>query len=234
MSTTFELIDQLYRSRKTILQILKDRDYNVKPFEQFGPGEIEAMLVAKNSTSSRDDKEKGTAFRIDVERIDNKESKWADSPIKKCRVLYVFSKLKNRLQTFVSHLLNPEDDTDMINKEDTEVIVILAYPEGESVVETFHTEAYKAWVEHKFRISFFRLGNLVIHPSEHVLVPKHELIPKKEAEKLFTPSERIKLPFIRFHEDMQARILGLVPADIVKITRPSPAAGEYIIYRICA
>lgn len=233
MSTTFELIDKLYRSRKTILQILKDRDYNVRPYENFGPGEIEAMLVATNSTSAREDKEQGAAFRIDVERIDNKDSKWADSPIKKCRVMYVFSRLKNRIQTFLSHILS-DDEIDSIRPEDTELIVILAFPEGEAVVDTFHTEAYRSWTDAKLRVSFFRLANLVIHPSEHVLVPKHEFIPKKEAEKLFSPSERVKLPFIRFHEDMQARILGLVPADIVKITRPSPSAGEYTIYRICA
>lgn len=234
MSTTFELIDHLYRSRKTILQILKDRDYNTAPYENFGPGEIEAMLVATNSTSAREDKEQGAAFRIDVERIDNKDSKWADSPIKKCRVMYVFSRLKNRLQTFISHILDADDEVDYVRPEDTELIVILAFPEGEPVVDTFHTEAYKSWTDVKLRVSFFRLANLVIHPSEHILVPKHEFIPKKEAEKLFTPSERVKLPFIRFHEDMQARILGLVPADIVKITRPSPSAGEYTIYRICA
>ena len=234
MSTSFELIDQLYRSRQTILQILKDRDYNVKPYENFGPGEIEAMLVATNSTSAREDKEKGTAFRIDVERNDNKDSKWADSPIKKCRVSYVFGRLKNRLSTYVGNILNEENTDEYVNPADTELIVILAFPEGESVVDTFHSEAYSLWLRFKMRISFFRLANLVIHPSEHILVPKHEYITKKEAEKLFTPSERVKLPFIRFHEDIQARILGLTPADIVKITRPSPSAGEYIIYRICA
>jgi DNA-directed RNA polymerase subunit H (RpoH/RPB5) len=33
---------------------------------------------------------------------------------------------------------------------------------------------------------------------------------------------------------MVARILGLLPGDIVKILRPSPSAGEYISYRICS
>lgn len=233
MSVTFELIDQLYRSRKTILQILKDRDYNTKPYENFGPAEIEAMLVGKNTAPSSTDREPGQAFRIDVERIADPNSKWADSPIKKCRVVYVFSRLKNRLSTFATNLLDPEV-ADRVNPANTEVIVVLALPEGEPVVDSFHGDAYKCWSEWKLRISYFRLANLVIHPSEHVLVPKHEYIPKKDAEKLFPPSERIKLPFIRFHEDMQARLLGLVPADLVKITRPSPASGEYTIYRICA
>lgn len=231
MSTSFELIDQLYRSRNTILKILRDRGYNTKPYENFGPGEIEAMLVATASNSK--DKDRGSAFRIDVERMVVEGSKWADSPIKKCRVIYAFTRLKNRVDSFVDGLLRGESD-DTVNPADTEVIVILAVPEGESVADKFHSTAYTCWTTNKFRISFFRLANLVIHPAEHILVPKHEFIPKKEVEKLFTPTERMKLPFIRFHEDMQARILGLVPADVVKITRPSPSAGEYTIYRICA
>ena len=240
MSVTFELIDQLYRSRKTILQILKDRDYNVKPYENFGPAEIEAMLVGTTTAPPSEDREAGLAFRIDVERISDPKSKWADSPIKKCRVVYVFSRLKNRLANFAGSLLDPEGvdaataTGDQVNPANTEVMVILALPEGEPVADSFHGDAFRCWSEWKLRITYFRLANLVIHPSEHILVPKHEYIPKKESEKLFPPSERIKLPFIRFHEDMQARILGLVPADIIKITRPSPASGEYIIYRICA
>ena len=243
MSTTFELIDHLFRSRKTILQMLEDRDYNTKPYQNFGPGEIEAMLVA--TASNAKDKDRGSAFRIDVERKEfnpeskdpvesQKATKWAETPIRKCRVLYSFAKLKNRLASFPDTLLNAKENTDPVNPKDTEVIVILASPEGESVVDAYHSMAYNLWSKYKLRISFFRLANLVIHPSSHVLVPKHESIPKSEAEQLFTPTERMKLPLIRFHEDMQARILGLVPADIVKITRPSPSAGEYTIYRICA
>jgi DNA-directed RNA polymerase subunit H (RpoH/RPB5) len=241
MNTTFELIDQLYRSRLTILQILKDRDYNTKPYENVGPAEIESMLVARENTTANM-KEKGGAFRIDVERLpmdssssDPKEQerlkKWGDSPIKKCRVVYTFTKLKSRLATFIGNLLNPDSD-DYVNAADTEVIVILALPEGESVAESFHAESYRQWSTNRFRISFFRLANLVIHPSSHVLVPKHEFIAKSAVP--FSPTERLKLPFIRFHEDMQARILGLVPGDVVKITRPSPASGEYTMYRICA
>jgi DNA-directed RNA polymerase subunit H (RpoH/RPB5) len=226
---TFELVDQLYRSRKTILKILEDRHYNVKPYENFGPNEIEAMLVA-TATNKDKDKETGSAFRIDVER-----EKPADSPIRKCRVMYVFNKLKSRLAGFMKNITS-DDGPDYIDPSDTELIVILAHPEGETVVETYHSEAYKQWSDpkRKFRISFFRIANLVIHPSSHTLVPKHEYLPKKEAEALFSSTERLKLPFIRFHEDMQARILGLVPGDIVKITRPSPSSGEYVIYRICA
>ena len=44
---------------------------------------------------------------------------------------------------------------------------------------------------------------------------------------------KLNLPVIRFHEDIIGRILGLIPGSIVKITRPSPSAGEYVLYRVC-
>jgi hypothetical protein len=68
------------------------------------------------------------------------------------------------------------------------------------------------------------------------MVPKHEKVPAEEhtalLEKMFLKN-KTQLPLIRFHADMQARYLGIVPGDIVKITRPSPSAGEYIGYRLC-
>ncbi|NBO59967.1 MAG: DNA-directed RNA polymerase subunit H [Flavobacteriia bacterium] len=96
----------------------------------------------------------------------------------------------------------------------------------------YHSASYEQLTSKKLRIFFFRVANLVIHPSDHVLVPKHEKLAEEDIP--FPKTERAKLPLIRYHEDMQARILGLVPRDIVKITRPSPSSGVYTMYRICS
>ncbi len=212
----FEFFDHLYRSRKTLLRILADRGYNTKPFENFGPDEIEAMVVSGPE-----------ALRMDLER-----PKPADSNITKCRVLYNLTKLKSRLPGFLANLTDREKGEDAVEPSNTEVIVMLAAPEGEPVVDMYHTAAYEQYSTKGLRISFFRIANLVIHPSEHVLVPKHEKLAEEDIP--FPKAERHKLPFIRFHEDMQARVLGLVPRDIVKITRPSPSSGVYTMYRICS
>lgn len=212
----FEFFDHLYRSRRTLLRILADRGYNTKPFENFGPDEIEAMVIAG-----------AEALRMDLER-----PKPADSNITKCRVVYILTKLKSRLPGFLANLTDKEKGEDIVEPANTEVIVMLAAPEGEPVVDMYHTAAYEQYTTKGLRISFFRIANLVIHPSEHVLVPKHEKLAEEDIP--FPKAERHKLPFIRFHEDMQARVLGLVPRDIVKITRPSPSSGVYTMYRICS
>jgi hypothetical protein len=152
----FELFDHIYRSRKTLLRILSERGYNTKPFEKFGPAEIESMVVAG-----------APALRMDLERPLER----AESQITKCRVVYSLQKLKQRLGTTIRDLLDPESTDDPVDPKNTEVVVMLACPEGEPVVEVYHTAAYTQWTTKKFRIAFFRIANLVIHPSDHILVP---------------------------------------------------------------
>ena len=67
---------------------------------------------------------------------------------------------------------------------------------------------------------------------EHVYVPKHEIMTKKDAEKVLkdfncNPTE---LPFI-FVTDPAILGLGVKPGDMIKITRKSGTAGESFYYR---
>ncbi len=73
--------------------------------------------------------------------------------------------------------------------------------------------------------------NQVLVP-DHIYVPKHEIIPKVDAEKVLekyncNPTE---LPLI-FVNDPAIMGLGVKPGDLIKITRTSPTAGESLYYR---
>lgn len=210
----YETLNILYRSRQTLLKILAERGYNTKAYEKFGPIEIAAMAAAATPAP----------FRMNLER--------PNQALSKCRVVYSIGRVKNRLATFLDEQLG-EDTEDALNPVDTELIVVLLEP----VVETFHTAALSTFVNKKLRVSFFQAHTIVNNPMEHVLQPKFDLLPKEEHAE-FLKQNKIKsvanLPLIKFHVDMVARIMGLLPGDIVKITRPSPSAGEYITYRLCA
>ncbi|MFY3741312.1 MAG: DNA-directed RNA polymerase subunit H [Candidatus Nitrosomirales archaeon] len=67
---------------------------------------------------------------------------------------------------------------------------------------------------------------------KHVYVPKHEILPKKEADEVLIKynAKHGQLPFI-FLSDPALRELSAKPGDIIKITRKSPTAGESIYYR---
>ena len=70
-----------------------------------------------------------------------------------------------------------------------------------------------------------RMGRIVAAPTA------------EEAEEVMTRyhiRSKSEFPKIVYHVDMQARVLGLVPGDLVEIRRPSPTSGEYVFYRVCA
>jgi DNA-directed RNA polymerase I, II, and III subunit RPABC1 len=83
-------------------------------------------------------------------------------------------------------------------------------------------------------IETFQESELLVNITEHVLVPKHQVLTTGERIQLL---ERYnvttkQLPRI-LRSDPVARYLGLEPGDIVKILRPSETAGRYITYRAC-
>ena len=73
--------------------------------------------------------------------------------------------------------------------------------------------------------------NLVLVP-DHVYVPKHEIINKKEAEEVLQKfnCKPTELPLILV-TDPAILGLGVKPGDMIKITRKSSTAGEGIYYR---
>jgi DNA-directed RNA polymerase subunit H len=67
---------------------------------------------------------------------------------------------------------------------------------------------------------------------DHVYVPKHEIISKKEAEAVLKKynCKPTELPLI-FVTDPAILGLGVKPGDMIKISRKSPTAGESLYYR---
>jgi len=71
-----------------------------------------------------------------------------------------------------------------------------------------------------------------LNVSSHLLVPKHELVSPKEAEKLLKTfnARREQLPYM-LGRDPVALEIGAKPGDLVRITRRSETAGESTYYR---
>jgi DNA-directed RNA polymerase subunit H len=68
--------------------------------------------------------------------------------------------------------------------------------------------------------------------TDHLLVPKHELMPPEEAAAILkrynaAPHE---FPFV-LSTDAAAKSIGAKPGDFVKVTRGSETAGETVYYR---
>ena len=67
---------------------------------------------------------------------------------------------------------------------------------------------------------------------DHIYVPKHEIMTKKEAEEVLKKfnCKPTEMPLI-FSNDPAIIGLGVKPGDMIRITRKSPTAGESIYYR---
>ena len=73
--------------------------------------------------------------------------------------------------------------------------------------------------------------NPVLVP-DHVYIPKHEIMTKKEAEEVLKKfnCKPTELPLILVN-DPAIIVLGVKPGDMIKISRTSGTAGESIYYR---
>lgn len=80
------------------------------------------------------------------------------------------------------------------------------------------------------------ISRLQFNITKHVLVPKHEVIRDKavidDILARYKLKNKYQLPII-LKTDPIARYYGMKNGDIVKITRASETAGEYVVYRCC-
>lgn len=204
---SFELIDALYRSRLTVLSLLKNRGYNTTPYERFSVREIELMFSNDGALD----------FRAEKMNPDDKTI---------CHVLYYKPRFK-KLDDFVNDLNLSEDDLGR-----SEFFVMLQDEVGPS----HSAAANRHWLLHKRKVHFFYLYRLVNNPMDHVLQPKFEIVPQDKHDallKALNSTSSAQLPIMAFHNDVVTRCLGLVPGDIVKVIRPSESVGEAIVYSIC-
>jgi DNA-directed RNA polymerase subunit H (RpoH/RPB5) len=165
-------------------------------------------------------------------------------PTPTVRVYIFLQRLKQKLPGFLTSMETPIGVTpdassrqadklgSPVDPAQTSVICLI----NEPVVPVFNAASNMVWSKRNLRLSFFYIDSFQMNPLKHYLVPPHEIVPREQHDGLMkslyitTPSQ---FPLIRYHEDPITRVIGSIPGDIIKITRPSPSAGEYTVYRVC-
>jgi DNA-directed RNA polymerase subunit H (RpoH/RPB5) len=220
------LQDILIRSRETILDLLEARGYDTTPYRKLNG--LDLVKLVNNPES----------LRMDLVKHED--------ATRKCIVYYCLSNIKTSVGSgdFVKKMLAEENPTGLqipfnIDPKTTEVIILFVTKQSitSEDMETYDRGALEAWNKYGLKLSFFPMSRLVNNPLKHILQPKFEIVPHDQHEALLKElyaRSKTQLPIIRFHNDMAARCLGLLPLDIVKITAPSPTAGQYVKYRVCA
>ena len=215
-----ETLDLIVRSRPTILEILENRGYDVDSHKGISPEEIFHLAVATQN----------------LLRINAVAKPSSAAPLARAVVMYwVEGAYRQKLEGEMGKIwkFSPSAGPDALDPEKDELVVILSEPYHEN----FHGSAVSLWNKYKVRVTFFPLKNVITNPSKHTFVPPHRKLDAEERDaviKALHLKSRYELPHIKFHFDMQARVLGLVPGDIVEIMRPSETCGEYTFYRVCS
>lgn len=226
MDTSTSMEDILMRSRTTILDILEQRrGYNTTPYRKLNGPDLVKLIGNPPS------------LRMTLKK--------KDDPTKLCIIEYEFGNIKQSVGngSLINNLLMEPQGPDApdtlrnVNPETTEVIIMYMPKNIYEDTESYDSAALNAFNTKGFCIQFFPMPRLVNNPLDHVLQPIFEVVPKEEHSTILKEwhcRTKAQFPLIRFHHDMVARCLGLVPGDIVKITRDSPSAGKYVLYRTCA
>jgi DNA-directed RNA polymerase subunit H len=225
-----QYIEKVFRSRQVLLDILHERGYDVTGASKYGPEEIREALAATPN---------GKALEFTV-----KAREGMTPPTPSVRVYIFLQRLKQKLPGFISSLDTPVGATvdagsrqadklgSPVDPAQTTVVCLI----NEPVVPVFNVASVTAWNKRNLRLSFFYIDSFQMNPLTHYLVPPHEIVPKEQHEGLMKTlyvTQKAQVPLIRYHEDPITRVIGAIPGDILKITRPSPSAGEYTVYRVC-
>ena len=214
-----EIKDLVLRSRPVVLELLEARGYDTTPYTDQAPSAVYQLAMASLNQPG------AAPLKIRVKRRSETSANYEF-----CEIVYlIFERLKPTINT---KSFEGENRWSYIESpETTEYVFILSEPYH----EIFDLIAMQAW-QKKVKLSFFHIKSLIMNPTKHMLVPLHTKVPADEFQTLKKDLNLVsftKLPQIKYHVDMQARWLGLVPGDIVKVIRASPNAGEYNLWRLC-
>ncbi|XP_010922136.1 DNA-directed RNA polymerases II and IV subunit 5A [Elaeis guineensis] len=196
------LASTFFRIRRTILEMLRDRGFLVTD------AEIEM-------TRDQFVEKFGINFRREV--LDFSRSK-RDDPSDMICVYFVEEKLHVRLlQTYLQQMNSAKITRAIFVVKEKPAAFLL------NILSDIPARRLEVFMEHELSVNI----------SKHVLVPKHELLTIHQKNFLL---ERYnvkitQLPRIQV-ADPVARYYGLVPGDVVKITRSSQTTGRYVTYRV--
>jgi DNA-directed RNA polymerase subunit H (RpoH/RPB5) len=210
---TSSLISSVYKSRSTLLELMKMQGYNIDEYEGFSVNEVNTMKL---------NNQLDMILEKDNEDVDIKRKP-------KIYIRYYLAKSlrPQNLQEMIDDLFNIEE---VLTKSDTLFIVV-----KDEVNETLLNTLKHIWEQDKIFIVIQNLKRLQFNILKHELVPPHRVLSAAETAVIrirYNIMNDSQFPDIsRF--DPVAQAIGIRPGQICEIIRPSKTAISAPYYRIC-
>lgn len=203
-----EEIQEIFKSRNTILNLSERQDYNIENYSETGFSEVESMYKSK---------------QLDMLLEDSQSNK-------KVYIKYHLAKTLRpaNIYDYIEDLFNIDD---ILKQTDTLIIIMKDEPN-----DTIRKTLKHIFERDKIFIIVFNIKRLLFNVLDHDLVPDHKVLTNEEAieikKKYFIKNDN-ELPDIdRFSPVSQA--IGIRPGEICEITRNSKTSIENKFYRICS
>lgn len=199
-------IEQVFKSRKHIIELLKYQGYGIAKYGGFGVHEVHSMFKA------------------------NEMDMLVEKPGKKAYVAYHLEKMLRvvNIQEYIDDLMILEK---FLTKNDDIIIIIKDEP-NESLVKILKN----TWEQQGIFITVFNIKRLQFNILNHELVPPHRVLNDEEKEVVkqrYHIARDSDVPDIgRFSPVAMA--IGMRPGQMCEVTRTSRTAISTKFYRICS
>ena len=197
---------ELFKSRKTILELLTIQGFDVSNYNKDSMNQVSIML--KNQ-------------QLDM---------LVEKPGKKAYVKYHLGKSlrANNVHDYIEDLFNIEE---ILQKTDDLIIVMKEEP-NESLIKTLQN----IWEKNGYFIIVHAMKRLQFNIMNHNLVPRHRIMSDKEVvnfKNKYKITDNKQIPDISRFSPV-ALALGMRPGDVCEILRPSNTGIETQFYRVCS
>jgi DNA-directed RNA polymerase I, II, and III subunit RPABC1 len=206
----FQEKTNLFKVRKTILEMIEDRGYSIPDEENIS---FEEFITKYNNKN------------LDI-FINNSDGTEESSESDKSKKVYVYfhndvkNFSKSDLKNIMMKVVGEYNDPNM------SVILVLRDKENSAISKELSKDSFK-------NVEIFLKKTMMFNITHHVYVPKHIVLNPEEEKEVLEKynTTRGKLPKIS-KNDPVAKYYGMKPDQICKIIRKSPEVGESIYYRL--
>ena len=196
-------LNEIYKSKKILCEMLGDRGYITTHIENTSIEEIKIQY-------------------------DNKVIDFEASHSKRDEKIYIKYFMGNKIKKEIRDIISDWLENPNYKKNDRFIIVY-----REKTISNIDKviEEYKAKFD--YFIQIFTLDKLLRNITRHEYQPMFSIVDNpSDILKNYSIKSKAKLPWISVHDPV-SQYFGLLPGDVLQIKRYSETSGEYITYRYC-